>query len=77
MNSIVPKKVKLKLVGLDGNVFVLIGAFMRQADREGWTDAEINAVVEECQSGTYSHAVATLMAHCAGGGRGTRRRTKA
>lgn len=68
MTTTPTKKVKLKLVGLDGNVFCLIGAFRRQARREKWTDEEIEAVTEDAMSGDYSHAVATLMEHCKGGG---------
>jgi hypothetical protein len=71
VNSIVPKKVRLTLVGLDGNIAVLIGAFIRQARREDWEPAEVDAVVEACMAATnYHKAVATLMAHCEGGGLG-------
>lgn len=31
------KTVKLNLAGLDGNAYSLMGAFMRQAKREGWS----------------------------------------
>ena len=34
------KKVKMQLVGLDGNAFSLMGAFQREARRQGWTQAE-------------------------------------
>ena len=37
------KKVKLELVGLDGNAFFLMGAFSRAARRQGWSQPEINA----------------------------------
>ena len=70
MKQIVDKKVRLSLVGLDGNVFALMGAFSRQACREHWTDEEIRKVLDECQTGDYSHAVQTLMAHCVNGGFG-------
>jgi len=55
------KKVKLKLVGLDGNVYALMGAFQRQARKEKWTPDEIKAVLDECTSGDYNHLLATLM----------------
>lgn len=58
-----PKRVTLNLVGLDGNAFFLIGAFMRQAKREGWTPDEIDAVVKECESGDYDHLLQTLIRH--------------
>lgn len=58
------KKVTLKLVGLDGNAFALMGAFQRQARAEGWDQTEINEVLDECKSGDYSHLLVTLMDHC-------------
>lgn len=64
----VNKKVKLKLVGLDGNAFVLMGAFRRQARKEKWTEDEINAVMDECKKGDYNHLVCTLMDHCVNSG---------
>lgn len=35
------KTINLTLVGLDGNAFSLMGAFQRQARREGWTIAKM------------------------------------
>ena len=58
------KKVKLDLVGLDGNAFVLMGAFKKQARKEGWTRDEVTAVMNECMSGDYDHLLCTLMDHC-------------
>ena len=55
------KKVKLKLVGLDGNAFALMGAFQQQACKEKWTPDEIRMVLDECSSGDYDHLLATLM----------------
>jgi len=51
----------LKLVGLDGNAFALMGAFQRQARKEKWTLDEIKMVLDECLSGDYVHLLATLM----------------
>jgi hypothetical protein len=62
----VNKKVKLSLVGLDGNCFVLMGVFQKQARKEGWTMAEINEVLMECFEGDYDHLLATLSDHCEG-----------
>lgn len=58
------KKVSLQLEGLDGNAFALMGAFSRQARREGWTPQEIESVLAECRSGDYDHLLQTLMAVC-------------
>ena len=55
------KKVKLKLVGLDGNAYALMGAFQRQARKEKWTPDEIKMVLDECMSGDYDHLLTTLM----------------
>jgi len=64
MTQVVNKKVKLTLVGLDGNAFFLMGAFQRQARIEGWEKEEIAKVLEECQKSNYDHLVCTLADHC-------------
>ncbi len=56
-------KVKLNLVGLDGNAFSLMGSFSRAAREQGWTKQEINAVLAECQSGDYDHLLQTLISN--------------
>jgi len=61
MSLITDKKVKLTLVGLDGNAFSLMGAFTQAARRQGWTKEEIDAVLKECTSGDYDHLLCTLM----------------
>ena len=61
---IVNKRVKLELVGLDGNAFNLLGQFARQARHEGWTQEEIDKVRDEAMNGDYDHLLATLMEHC-------------
>ena len=58
------KKVKLDLVGLDGNAFALMGAFSKQARKEGWAQDEIKAVMDEAKSGDYDHLLCVLMDHC-------------
>ena len=60
------KKVKMKLVGLDGNAFVLMAAFSRNAHRQGWTQEEIDKVLDECRSGDYNHLLATLIENTEG-----------
>ncbi len=59
-----PRRVKLRLVGLDGNAFALMGAFQRQAKKEKWTTEEIDAVLDDCRSGNYDHLLCVLMDHC-------------
>lgn len=58
------KKIKLDLVGLDGNAFALMGAFQKQARREGWTQDEIKVVLDKCTSGDYDNLIVTLCEHC-------------
>lgn len=58
------KKISLVLVGKDGNAFALIGAFQRQARKEGWTNEEIKGVLQEAMTGDYDHLLRTLIDHC-------------
>lgn len=60
----VTKRVKLKLVGLNGNAYSLMGAFQRQAFKEGWPAKEIEEVLNEARSGDYDHLVRVLLDHC-------------
>lgn len=55
------KKVKIQLVGLDGNAFNLMGAWQREARRQGWKKPEIDAVITKCTSGDYNNLLCTLM----------------
>ena len=55
------KKFKLKLVGQDGNAFVLLGFFQSRATKAGWTQKEIDKVLGEATTGDYNHLVTTLM----------------
>jgi hypothetical protein len=58
------KKVNLKMVGLDGNAFAIMGAFQSQARREGWSPAEINEVLDKARSSDYANLVSTIAEHC-------------
>ena len=64
MKQIVNKKINLTLVGLNGNAFALMGAFRRQALKEGWSNNEIDAVIKEAMSQDYDHLLAVLDCHC-------------
>jgi predicted protein tyrosine phosphatase len=55
------KRVCMNLVGLDGNAFALMGAFSKEAKRQGWKSEEIKAVIDECKRGDYDHLLFTLM----------------
>lgn len=60
----VTKKVKLNLVGLNGNAYVLMGVFQSQARRQGWTPEEIKEVLDECKKSDYDHLLRTLIEVC-------------
>jgi len=51
----------MQLVGLDGNAFAVLGAFQREARKQGWTPEEIATVRAEAMSGDYNHLLATIM----------------
>lgn len=57
------KKVKLRLVGNDGNAFAILGAFRKQARKENWSDDEIDEVTKEARTSDYDHLLQTIMAH--------------
>ncbi len=63
-NKKVNKTVQLDLLKTDGNAFSIMGAFRRQAEKEGWTKEEIDRVLTEAQSKDYNHLLATIMEHC-------------
>lgn len=54
------EKVKLNLLGIDGNAYSLLGAFAAAAREQGWSDEEIKAVRGEATSSNYDHLVRTL-----------------
>jgi hypothetical protein len=60
MQNTKTKKVKMELVGLDGNAFSLMAAFIRAAKAQGWTQEESKAVIDEATSSDYKHLVATI-----------------
>ncbi len=64
MKKVIDKTVNLNLIGVNGNAFMIMGVFQRQAKREGWTQAEIDAVLKEAKSGDYNHLLATIENHC-------------
>lgn len=58
------KTVNFNLIGQDGNAFVLLGGWRRQARREGWSSEDINKVVDKATSGDYNNLLSILIAHC-------------
>ena len=51
----------MRLVGLDGNVFAIMGAFNREARKQGWTHEEIQVVIDKATSSDYTHLLATIL----------------
>ncbi len=64
MKRLVNKTVNLNLVGVDGNAYVIMGMFQRQAEMEEWTEEEIKMVMDEAQSKDYNHLLNTIQIHC-------------
>jgi hypothetical protein len=64
MKKIIEKTVNLNLIGVNGNAFMIIGVFKRQAQKEGWTPEEIDKVTLEAKSADYVHLLATIENHC-------------
>jgi hypothetical protein len=60
----VGKKVRLNLVGLNGNAYSLMSKFSIQAKKEGWDMDEIDYVITKCKSGDYNNLLCVLMNHC-------------
>lgn len=56
-------KVDLDLVGVDGNAFAILGAFRKQARKEGWTAEEINKVIDEATKENYDHLLQTIISY--------------
>lgn len=63
MAQVVNKRVRMTLLGLDGNAFSLMGNFGKEARRQGWTSEEIAVVTAKCMEGDYQELIRTLMAH--------------
>lgn len=64
MKRVIDKTVDLDLDGVNGNAFMIMGVWRRQAVREGWSDEEIQAVLTEAKSSDYDHLLATILNHC-------------
>lgn len=58
--------VKLKLVGQDGNAYLIMGRFQAAARKAGWPKAEIEKVLDDARSSDYNHLLYTIMKHTKG-----------
>jgi hypothetical protein len=57
-------KISLDLEGINSNAFAIIGAFRKQAKKEGWTAEEVDKVIKEAMAGDYNHLLQTIMEYC-------------
>lgn len=64
MKRVIEKTVNLNLIGVNGNAFMIMGVFQRQAKKEGWTPREIQEVLKEAKSKDYNYLLATIENHC-------------
>lgn len=56
-----PSKVKMTLLGVNGNSFAIMGLFQRKARQQGWTHVEIQKVLDECMLGSYDNLIQTIL----------------
>lgn len=54
-------KVKVQMVGQNGNAFAIMGRWQAAARKGGWTPAEIKEVIDNATSGDYNYLLATIM----------------
>lgn len=55
------KKPKLKLVGMDGNAFMVLGLAQRAAEKAKWSKDKWQTVRDEMVNGDYNHLLAVVM----------------
>ena len=58
------EKVRVKLVGEDGNAFAILGRVQKAMRRAGVDKVAIAAYMNEAMSGDYNHLLATTMSTC-------------
>jgi hypothetical protein len=56
-------QVPMKLEGIDGNAFAILGAFITAAKKAGYYEEDYNPVIEEATSGDYDHLLQTIIAN--------------
>ena len=57
----IPPRFTLKLIGGNGNAFAIMGAFQREARRNGWTKEQIQKALDDMKSGDYDDLLYTVM----------------
>ncbi len=51
----------VKLAGVDGNAFMVLGAALKAAKKARWTQEQIDTYKTEAMSGDYDHLLQTTM----------------
>lgn len=64
MKKVVNKTVNLDLTQVNANAFAIMGAFQRQARREGWSQQQINRVLKQAKSKDYNYLLGVIENHC-------------
>jgi len=54
------EKPRLKLVGEDGNAFIILGLAQRAAKKAVWAPEKIKLVMDEASSGDYDNLLKTM-----------------
>jgi hypothetical protein len=57
------EKPEVKLVGEDGNAFMILALCRKAARRAGWSDDHWESVRREMTSGDYDHLLQTALEH--------------
>lgn len=55
------KRPVVKLIGQDGNAFMVMGLCQRAARKAGWPKERIDAVMADMRSGDYNHLLGVAM----------------
>ena len=55
------KRPTVRLIGADGNAFMVLGLCQRAARKAGWPKERIDAVMEDMRSSDYDHLLGVAM----------------
>ena len=56
-------KPSVKLVGQDGNAFMVLGLCKQAARKSGMDKEQVDTIMEEMMAGDYDHVLQTAMKH--------------
>ena len=56
-----PEKVKMTLIGVNGNAYSIMGEFSNYARKQGWTEEEIRNVLDEAMRDDYGHLLRIIL----------------